>query len=70
MDVPLSGRLTVSELLADHPRALSIFLQMRTVCVGCHLARFCTLEDVARTYEMPLHEFLKKLHKTAQSSKE
>lgn len=66
MDVSLNGSLVVSELLAVYPRTVPVFLELRMSCVGCYLARFCTLDDVARIYDLALEDLLEKLLKAAQ----
>lgn len=66
MDIPLSGRLAISELLAAYPRTVPVFLELRMSCVGCHLARFCTLEDVVRVYGLALEDLLERLRKAVQ----
>jgi hybrid cluster-associated redox disulfide protein len=66
-NIPQS-QMTVEKLLADFPQTAGAFIALRTSCVGCHLARFCTLEDVARVYELPLHDLLGKLREPIQLS--
>lgn len=61
MDASINAKSTVNELLATHPQTAAVFLALRTSCVGCHLARFCMLEDVARVYELPVHDLLDQL---------
>jgi hybrid cluster-associated redox disulfide protein len=61
MDASISAKSTVNELLAAHPQTAMVFLALRTSCVGCYLARFCTLEDVARTYELTVQDLLERL---------
>jgi hybrid cluster-associated redox disulfide protein len=70
MDVRNDSQITVEQAFASFPGAASVFLASRTGCVGCPLARFCTLEDVARVYELPLQDLLGKLRETHQSSPE
>jgi hybrid cluster-associated redox disulfide protein len=70
MDRFITERLTVDEVLSVHPRTVSAFLALKTNCVGCHLSRFCTLEDVAKVYELPLDDMLSRLHTCAGSSPE
>jgi hybrid cluster-associated redox disulfide protein len=65
----ISAKQTVAELLESYPQAAAAFLAWKTNCVGCHLARFCTLEDVARIYEMGTHDLVETLEGMAQSSK-
>lgn len=68
MDASISAKLTVNELLSIYPQTAITFMTLRTSCVGCHLARFCTLEDVARAYELPLQDLLDKLQESVQIS--
>ena len=41
--------------------AVSTFVRLKTHCVGCRLARFCTLEEVSRHYGIPLEALLERL---------
>ena len=40
-----------------------VFATMKTKCVGCLLQRFCSLRDVAETYQIPLQELTGELEK-------
>jgi len=42
-------------------------MAQKTACVGCHLSRFCTLEDVVSTYEKDGSEFFAELEKVMES---
>lgn len=68
MDARSDSQMTVEEAFARFPGAAGVFLALRTGCVGCRLARFCTLADVARVYELPLQDLLGKLQATLQIS--
>jgi hypothetical protein len=68
MDVSICVKRTVAEVLESYPQASAAFLALKTNCAGCHLARFCTLEDVARTYELASHDLIDTLQGTAQRS--
>jgi hybrid cluster-associated redox disulfide protein len=48
----LDGAPTVQEILTRWPRAAYVFMSLRTACVGCQMARFCTLDDVAANYRL------------------
>jgi hybrid cluster-associated redox disulfide protein len=61
MGIVICASMTVDQVLKEHPDKATTFLALRTSCVGCHLARFCTLEDVAQAYELPLQELIDKL---------
>ena len=52
---------SVQQVLNEHPEANRAFRALKTQCVGCYLARFCSLEDVARTYEIPSDGLLAEL---------
>ena len=62
MDTPIfHAQLIVEDVLKRWPQTLSVFRSRNTDCVGCMLQRFCTLEDVAETYELSLSEFINDL---------
>lgn len=61
------AQTVVSETLARLPVAMSVFLASKTGCVGCFLARFCTLEYVAQVYGLDLQEFLDELRNSNPS---
>jgi hybrid cluster-associated redox disulfide protein len=61
MGQPLTSTWTVEEILRLHPETTSAFLRMQTQCVGCWLARFCTLADVASNYHLELAALLETL---------
>ncbi len=48
--IAVSPETPVSDVLLASHEAISVFQKYRTACVGCYLARFCTLRDAARTY--------------------
>jgi len=47
-----SGEMTVETVLNEWPASIDAFLALRLACVGCPMARFCTLDDAARAYRM------------------
>jgi hybrid cluster-associated redox disulfide protein len=60
---------TVEEVFQNLPGASHIFMKKHhTGCVGCRLARFCTLEEVANIYEINLQSLLNDLEQSAQST--
>ena len=59
MDTPtIHIRLTVEEVLQKWPQAFSIFMKNKTKCPGCPMQHFCTLKDVAETYQIPLDKLM------------
>jgi hypothetical protein len=57
----LSADTTVAAALEANPAIESIFIARRTACIGCYLARFCSLGDSARYYDLPLQTFIDEL---------
>ncbi len=55
---PITAELSVAEVMRLPGPVQQVFLRRRTACVGCSLARFCTLRDVAATYELELGELI------------
>jgi hypothetical protein len=54
----LLPQTTVEEVFQYLPQATQVFIHYQTDCVGCRLARFCTLENVADIYTIDLSSFL------------
>jgi hybrid cluster-associated redox disulfide protein len=65
---PFSPKLTVEEALQKGQQTPRVFIEHKTACVGCYLMHFCTLEDVAKTYGLPLEDFLDELRRAAQTN--
>ncbi len=69
MDRPIFElQQTVQEVLSGWPGTRKAFLALKTRCVGCYLARFCSLQDVARTYEIAEQTLLDELEKVNRES--
>ena len=45
-------QLTVDKVLQKWPQAFSVFMKHKTKCPGCYMQQFCTLRDVADTYQL------------------
>jgi hybrid cluster-associated redox disulfide protein len=59
MDTPMIHlHLTVDEILKRWPRAFSVFMKNKTKCPGCFMQQFCTLKDVAETYQISAEELI------------
>ncbi len=63
----LDPQSKVSETLRVHPQTARVFVELRTDCVGCIAARFCSLRDVALTYNLDLEELLSELQTAIRS---
>jgi len=67
MDAPVySSGTTVEEALKQGQHTARVFIRNRTACVGCYLAHFCTLEDVANIYGLSLKNLLDELQHAAK----
>jgi len=49
-----TDEMTVAEVLEKWPGTVSVFQELKTACVGCAMAPYDTLADVARIYDMDL----------------
>jgi hybrid cluster-associated redox disulfide protein len=54
IDLPL----TVDQVLQTWPQAFSVFIKYKTKCPGCFMRSFCTLKDVAETYQLSLEKLI------------
>jgi hybrid cluster-associated redox disulfide protein len=59
--MPGTARLTVAELLEAHPGAAAAFGLRGMACVGCPMARFETLAEVAEAYAVELDALLEEV---------
>lgn len=71
----ISQNWTVSEVLQKYPGTSRVFLEKKTLCLGCFMARFCSLKDVAQVYSLETETLVSELqqatiNKTYQNSKE
>jgi hybrid cluster-associated redox disulfide protein len=56
---------TIELLLAERPEAARILLRHGMACIGCAMARFETIADVAREYRVDLRLLLNDLRMTS-----
>ncbi len=64
---PISPETRVAEALRLAPTAAKVFIRHRTACVGCSLARFCSLRDVAATYGLELPQLVDELERVCHA---
>ena len=53
-EAQIAPDLTVEMVLEEWPETVSVFQELKTACVGCDMAPFDTLEDVARIYQLEI----------------
>ena len=59
MAIPMpTTDMTVAEILEKWPGTVSVFQKFKTACVGCTMAQFDTMVDVARIYDIELSEIM------------
>ncbi|KPV54227.1 hypothetical protein SE17_05050 [Kouleothrix aurantiaca] len=52
---------TIERIFSEYPAAIPVLLAHRLACVGCSMARFCTLEDAMTIYRLPHEQLLEDL---------
>jgi hybrid cluster-associated redox disulfide protein len=66
----LSAELTVADVLARWPQTIPVFFRHRMACVGCSIASFETLAEIAAVYNLDLGFFLSELEQIIQLNEE
>lgn len=61
------AEMTVQELLARWPQTAVVFNQYASLCIGCAIAPYCTVSDVAKIYRLPLEAFINDLKKAIEA---
>ncbi len=57
---------TVADVLADFPAAAAAFVKRRLDCVGCDMAAFETIGDVAANYQLNAAELLSDIRRASR----
>ncbi len=57
----IQPEMTVKELLQKWPAAIPVFFQHKMACVGCSMAPYDTLAQVAATYNLEFNQFFTEL---------
>ncbi len=63
-------KMTVAEVLELWPETVPVFQQLKTDCVGCAMAPFDTLSDVATIYEIEHSNMLEALTTAIMAAKD
>jgi hybrid cluster-associated redox disulfide protein len=67
---PLTANLTIADVLERWPETVPVFLRYRLACVGCPIAPFEQLADIASNYNLALDPLLAALQLAIRPSKE
>ncbi|MBN2149224.1 MAG: DUF1858 domain-containing protein [Anaerolineales bacterium] len=59
---------TVAQVLSTYPQVAQVFFHLKADCVGCVLSRFCTLEEVARAYDLEQNHLVELICQTVNLS--
>ncbi len=62
------AHMTVETVLQTWPETWVVFRAQKTDCIGCFMQRFCTLQEVAETYQLSLANLLAELEACVNSS--
>ena len=62
----LTADLTVAEVMNRWPETIPIFFRYRMACVGCPIASFETLAEVAAIYSLDLEFLMNELRQIIQ----
>ena len=62
-----TSNMTVAEVLEQWPEAVSVFQEYKTACVGCAMAPFDTMVDVAREYNLAISEIMTALDRAVNA---
>jgi hybrid cluster-associated redox disulfide protein len=54
-------KMTINDLLKQHPQATGVFIRRKMLCVGCPAAEFHTLEDAAKLYGYELGDLYREI---------
>lgn len=57
-DQPIVAGSIIEQVLERYPALRSVFTQRGMYCPICDLARFDTIADAAREYELPIEELV------------
>ena len=64
----LLAEMSVQAILRHWPQTAVIFNRYASACIGCAIAPFCTLSDVAKIYDLSLETFTAELKKVIENS--
>jgi hybrid cluster-associated redox disulfide protein len=58
MEGQVTPETNLQQLLTNFPNLIPLFIQERLACVGCVMARFETLDELSRNYNLDLTQFI------------
>lgn len=67
-DTEITPDLMVADLLARWPETIPVFIKHKLSCVGCAMAPFDSLSEVAKIYDLGCECFLNELRSVVEES--
>ena len=61
--------MKVETVLQKWPQTWVVFKTQKTDCIGCFMQRFCTLQEVADTYQLKIRDLINELETCVKQSK-
>jgi hybrid cluster-associated redox disulfide protein len=58
--------MILEEVFEMWPATVKVFILHRMACVGCPMARFTTIAEAAKIYNLPLDSFLHELEQVIE----
>ena len=69
MSTPMpTSDMTVADVLEQWPETVPVFQELKLACVGCVMAPFDTMADIADIYKMDLQEIMSALRQAIKSA--
>lgn len=66
----IEANQTVADVLTSWPQTIPVFTGHQMACVGCPIAPFETLAEVAAVYHLNLRDFLSELNNAIEGTAE
>ncbi len=67
-EVSIPETMTAEEFQRRWPTTIGVLIRRRMACVGCPMARFDSVRDVAQNYGIPVEDFRRELVQAAAQS--
>jgi hybrid cluster-associated redox disulfide protein len=62
-----TNKMNIAQILERWPQTALMFQRLHTACVGCSMAPFCTVDDLAAYYDLDAAALLLGLHEAART---
>ncbi len=64
----ISSNLTTAEVMLRWPATIPVFIRRCMACVGCPIAQFETLAEIAAIYGLHLDSFIRELQQMIEAT--